>query len=162
MMTVDEQKREIVFNIRKMETFGLIPNSSALELLPGFRTENNLDYWIKREDNFSAHMWLYKANERIISLIFSINKLHTPSNKWKHHILQNLDWQPKDLLALLKCANCYDEFTVNAFYQRVMAYQTLLSECVIEAHNRKLLLLNFYEFYSKKFKRFEDNTKDNP
>lgn len=156
-LTYSEQINEIVFGIRKAETLGIVVYDSALSCLEGFHCSNDPDYWIKRGDILSAHMWLNVVSERIARIIFAINGLYMPSNKWRYHIMMSLPWMPENLQIEWKRANCFSDFDVESFEVRKQAYRSMLTACVLEADKRTLLPVNFFEYYNKHIKRYTDN-----
>lgn len=151
--------KEVVFGIRKMESLGIVCNEGTIGLLKGFMCSNNPNYWVDRNDLMSAHMWLFKATERVLGVIFAINGLYLPSNKWRYNILMNLEWKPNNLKEKLIESNCISDFTKESFEIRKKAYSELLSDCVKEADNRGLLPDDFFEFYNKHLKSYGDNTE---
>ncbi len=158
VMTTNEQIEIIVYNIRKMGTHGIVYEGKSGFVWRKFKWEDDVYYWIHRNDILTAHLRLNECNEYLITLCFALNKQFLPSSKWRYHIMQNLQWLPYDFETRMKNILAYN-LDENSFQIRVKNYILLLNDCINKSIIDQLLPENFGKFYAKKFQNFSDDTK---
>lgn len=157
-MDNEEQIRLIVESIRKIGHLGIVSKNAIDGVWKNHKFIDPVDYWVIRNDLTSAHIFLSKYIERIISLIFAINKIFMPSAKHQISILLQLSWLPKTINQKgLEILYCFPNFTLETFYKRVDIYKTIFDECIEKAEEDHLIPDDFTQYYSKNFSRFNDN-----
>ncbi len=156
-MNEEEQIKIIVEIIRNLARCGIVYHNNIEEIWSGLETNDTLEYWVKRNDLFSAHLRLNECNEKIIKFIFSLNLQFMPSAKYRASLLKKLEWLPNNFNDLFKNIFCYDDFTIDNFNKRSNSYIELLNQCVDKALSMKLIPKDINKYYNENFSRFNDN-----
>lgn len=156
-MNEEEQIKIIVESIRGLSKCGIVYHNNIEELWSGFETNDKLEYWVKRNDLFSAHVRLNECNEKIIRFIFALNLQFMPSAKHRASLLKKSEWLPDNFDELFKSIFCYDDFTLDNFYKRSNSYIELLDKCVDKALSMNLIPKDINKYYNENFSRFNDN-----
>jgi len=81
--------------------------------------------WLERGDLSSAHHCLNYAVDMIVSIVFALNKQHSPAPKWQLFYSYRLEWQPRNYRKLITDAMKIKSFSIKDFNRRLIAIRKI-------------------------------------
>jgi hypothetical protein len=157
-LTEDEQRDRIVYAIKKLGNRGIVYRGQVGARWRGVDWRDRPDLWIKRDDTYSAQMRLNQIQELLINLLFAVNAVPVPSDKWRYHRVAGLPWSPPGLTERLQSLAQLHAFDRTDFARRCEIAVGLLTDCADEAAGRGLLPEDFAAFYFPRFSKHSDDT----